>query len=112
VSQDSRGYTYEPRATVVHKSLLEIKTLAGVEKKMAILNGTMAATLTMGMNQPGFLGLAVGLHFFLMWVTKKDPFTIKVYARYALLGDVYDPWPKRTNKRNPRPDGFGKNLLC
>lgn len=103
---------YEPRATVVHKSLLEIKTLAGVEKKMAILNGTMAATLTMGMNQPGFIGLAVGLHFFLMWVTKKDPFTIKVYARYALLGDVYDPWPKRTNKRNPRPEGFGKNLLC
>lgn len=104
--------SYEPRASAVHKSLLEIKTLGGVEKRMAILNGTMALTLTMAMNQPGFLALAVVLHFFLMWVTKKDPFTIKIYARYALLADVYDPWPKRINKRNPRPDGFGKNLLC
>lgn len=103
---------YQARATAVHKSLLEIKTIAGVEKRMAILNGTMAAALTMGTEQLGFIPLAVILHFFLMWVTKKDPFTIKVYARYALLADVYDPWPKRTNKRNPRPDGFGKDLLC
>jgi len=112
LSNESRASIYEPRSTVVHKSLLEIKMVAGVEKKMAIMNGTMAATLTMAMNQPGFIGLGVMVHFFLMWVTKKDPFTIKVYARYALLGDVYDPWPKRTNKRNPRPEGFGKNLLC
>ena len=71
---------YEPRASAVHKSLLEIKTLGGVEKRMAIANGTLAAALTMG--------------------------------RYALMGDIYDPWPRRSIKRNPRPEGFGKNLLC
>ncbi len=104
--------SYEPRASAVHKSLLEIKTLGGVEKRMAIANGTLAAALTMGTNQPMFLALAVVVHFFLMWLTKKDPFTIKVYMRYALMGDIYDPWPKRTIKRNSRPEGFGKNLLC
>lgn len=102
---------YTPRASAVHKSLLEIKTLGGVEKRMAIANGTMAAAMTMGTNQPGFLVLAIGVHFFLMWLTKKDPFTVMIYMRYALMGDIYDPWPRRTMKRNQRPDGFGKNLL-
>jgi len=90
---------------------LEIKTVGGVEKRMAIANGTMAAALTMGSEQPYFLGLAIAIHFFLMWLTKKDPFTILVYKRYAVMGDVYDPWPKRTMKRNARPAGFGKNIL-
>lgn len=103
--------SYEQRATVVHKSLLEIKTLGGVEKRMAIMNGTLAAALTMGSYQPGFLALGVFLHFILMWLTKKDPFTIMVYMRYAMMGEIYDPWPKRTMKRNARPEGFGKNLL-
>jgi type IV secretion system protein VirB3 len=103
---------YNPRASAVHKSLLEIKTVGGVEKRMAIANGTLAAALTMGTNQPMFLLLAVVVHFFLMWLTKKDPFTVKVYMRYALLADIYDPWPRRTIKRNARPEGFGKNLLC
>ena len=102
---------YEPRASTVHKSLLEIKTLGGVEKRMAILNGTMAAALTMGTSQPAFIALAVIVHFFLMWLTKKDPFTIMIYTRYALMGDIYDPWPRRKSKRNQRPEGFGKNLL-
>lgn len=104
--------SYEPRASQVHKSLLEIKTIGGVEKRMAIANGTLSAALTMGTTQPLFIGVGAIVHFFLVWVTKKDPFTIKVYMRYATMGDVYDPWPKRTIKVNARPEGFGKNLLC
>lgn len=104
--------SYESRASAVHKSLLEIKTIGGVEKRMAIANGTLAAALTMGTNQPLFIGLAIVVHFFLMWLTKKDPFMVKVYVRYAALADIYDPWPRRTHKRNQRPEGFGRNLLC
>lgn len=103
---------YEPRASAVHKSLLEIKTLGGVEKRMAIANGTFAAALTMGTEQPMFILLAIGVHFFLMWVTKKDPFLLMVYTRYVRMGDIYEPWVKRSIKRNPRPEGFGRNLLC
>lgn len=79
---------------------------------MAILNGTLGAALVMGTEQLAFVGLTVALHFFLMWMTKKDPYTIKVYARYATLADIYDPWPRKNQKRNTRPEGFGKNLLC
>lgn len=104
--------SYEPRASAVHKSLLEIKTYGGVEKGMAVANGTLAAALGMGTEEPAFLLLAIAVHFFLMWLTKKDPFTVKVYMRYAKMGDIYDPWPKRTMKRNARPEGFGKGLLC
>ncbi len=64
---------YNPRASAVHKSLLEIKTVGGVEKRMAIANGTLAAALTMGTNQPMFLLLAVVVHFFLMWFDEEVP---------------------------------------
>jgi type IV secretory pathway TrbD component len=104
--------SYEARASAVHKSLLEIKTIGGVEKRLAIANGTIACALTFGTEQPGFLLLSVGVHLFLMWVTKKDPLTIEIYKKYTVLGDVYDPWPKRTMKRNARPEGFGRNTLC
>ncbi len=103
---------YEPRASTVHKSLLEIKTYGGVEKRMAVANGTVWAALTMGTEQPAFIFFAVVVHFILMWVTKKDPFTINVYMRYAVLGDVYDPWIRRNMKRNERPEGCCRNVLC
>ena len=103
---------YEERASAVHKSLLEIKTIGGVEKKMALANGTIALALTMGTEQPAFLLVGVAVHFLLMWLTKKDPYTIDIYKKYTKYGDVYDPWPKRSSKRNQRPEGFGRNLLC
>lgn len=104
--------SYEARATRVHKSLLEIKTIGGVERKMAIANATISVALVMGTEQPLFLLLWIGIHFFLMWVTKKDPFALKIYTRYTKQGDVYDPWPRRIVKRNQRPEGFGRNMLC
>lgn len=103
---------YQPRATPVHRSLLEQKTIGGVESRMAILNGTLAAALTFGMMTVYFLPFAVLLHLVLRWITKKDAKLIEIYTRYRIFGEVYDPWPKAVMRVNARPKGFAKGLLC
>lgn len=103
---------YESRATPVHRSLLEYKTIGGVESRMAILNGTVAAAITLGTETLLYIPVAMVLHMMLRWLTKKDPHLIMIYMRYRLLGDVYDPWVRRSTKTNARPKGFSRGVLC
>lgn len=104
--------SYESRGTTVHKSLLEHKTIAGVESKMAILNGTLVTAITMGLETLNMIPIAVVNHMFLKWLTKNDPYLIKIYGQYRVFSDVYDPWPYRSIKTNARPKGFSKGILC
>lgn len=102
----------ERRRTPVYQSLLEVKTVAGVESRIAILNGTFAAAFTFGLDNPWMIPIAVVTHIFLRWLTKKDPHIIRIYSQYRVLGAIYDPWPKRKQRTNARPRGFGRGLLC
>lgn len=104
--------SYVPRATTVHKSLLEHKTIAGVESKMAILNGTLTVAITMGLETLYMIPIAIVNHMFLKWLTKNDPYLIKIYGQYRVFADVYDPWPHSSIKTNARPKGFSKGTLC
>lgn len=103
---------YQPRETAVHKSLLEVKKIGGVESKMAILNGTIAAALTMGMETLYMIPIAVFMHMLLRWLTRKDDQIIKIYGQYKVFADIYDPWPRRKMRTNSRPKGFSKGMLC
>lgn len=103
---------YESRQTPVHKSLLETRTLGGVEFRLAMLNGTISAAIILALQNWYYIPIAILIQLFLVWVTKKDPMIVKIYARYNILGDVYDPWPRRTALMNQRPAGFGKGVLC
>lgn len=100
------------RVTPVHQSLLEVKTIGGVEARMAILNGTFSAAITFALESMYFLPIAVLTHIFLRWLTRRDPHIIKIYSQYRLLGSVYDPWPRRKQRTNMRPNGFGRGMLC
>ena len=104
--------SYQPRATVVHKSLLETKTFLGVESRLAILNWTMVAALTMALESLIVLGCGLLIHVFFRWLTKKDMHLMAIYRRFNLLGLVYDPWPHARIKLNGRPKGFGRGTLC
>jgi len=103
---------YEPRVTAVHKSLLETKTFMGVEARMAILNWTMVAAITMAIESVVVLLSGVVMHMLLRWLTKKDIHLMAIYRRFNLLGHVYDPWPHARIKMNGRPKGFGRGMLC
>jgi len=103
---------YQPRSTPIHHSLMEIKTIAGVERRIAIVNVTIAAALTMAMHVWGYVVAAVLLHVVLAYLTKRDPFLRLIYIRYNTQADTYDPWPHAVQRTGHRPYGFGRGALC
>lgn len=103
---------YIPRVSPVHKSLHLRKTIAGVESRLAILNGTFALTATFALESPFPLVVAIGAHYVLRYLTKSEPNLMLIYMRYRTLGDIYDPWARRNMSQHARPKGFGKGLLC
>jgi type IV secretion system protein VirB3 len=69
---------------VLHRSLTEPILLAGAPRSFAILNGTLAASIGLGLRL-WLVGLAVWLigHAIAVWVTRKDPAFLTVLSRHA-----------------------------
>jgi type IV secretion system protein TrbD len=69
---------------VLHRALTESILLAGAPRSFAILNGTLAASIGLGLR----LWIAGGLiwlvgHAIAVWVTRKDPAFLTVLSRHA-----------------------------
>jgi type IV secretion system protein TrbD len=103
---------YEPRQTVVHRSLQEIKTVGGVEDRLAILNGVITLAIMMGMRIYIYLVVGICLHYVMRYITRRDPYTRRIYMRYNRQWDAYDPWPHKKQLNHIRPEGCGKGMLC
>ena len=69
---------------VLHLSLTEPILLAGAPRSFAILNGTLAAAIGLGLRL-WLAGLIVWLagHTLAVWVTRKDPAFLIVLSRHA-----------------------------
>ena len=69
---------------VLHRSLTEPILLAGAPRSFAILNGTLAAAIGLGLRL-WIAGLIVWLagHTLAVWVTRKDPAFLMVLSRHA-----------------------------
>jgi type IV secretion system protein VirB3 len=69
---------------VLHRSLTEPILLAGAPRNFAILNGTFAAAIGLGLRL-WIAGLIVWLagHTLAVWVTRKDPAFLIVLSRHA-----------------------------
>ena len=103
---------HELRATAVYRSLLEIKTIGGVEDRLAIMNGTFAIAIVVGLGLWPYIALAAALHLILARITRRDPFSRRIYMRYNTQADRYDPWPHARQRHGRRPQGFGRGTLC
>lgn len=68
----------------LHRSLTEPVLLAGAPRGFAILNGTLAAAVGLGLRL-WLAGLIIWLvgHAFAVWVTRKDPEFLTVLSRHA-----------------------------
>jgi type IV secretion system protein VirB3 len=69
---------------VLHRALTEPILLAGAPRSFAILNGTLAASIGLGLR----LWIAGGViwlvgHAVAVWVTRKDPAFLTVLSRHA-----------------------------
>jgi len=69
---------------VLHRSLTEPILLAGAPRSFAILNGTLAASIGLGLRLwiPGLIVWLAG-HTLAVWVTRKDPAFLTVLSRHA-----------------------------
>ena len=69
---------------VLHRSLTEPIVIAGAPRGFAIINGTLAASVGLGLRLwlAGLLIWAAG-HAIAVWVTRKDPAFLTVLSRHA-----------------------------
>ena len=69
---------------VLHRSLTEPVLLAGAPRSFAILNGTLAASVGLGLRLWLF-GVMIWLigHAIAVWVTRKDPAFLTVLSRHV-----------------------------
>ncbi len=68
----------------LHRALTEPILLAGAPRSFAILNGTLAASIGLGLGcgSPALLIWLAG-HAVAVWVTRKDPAFLTVLSRHA-----------------------------
>jgi len=68
----------------LHRALTEPIFLAGAPRSVAILNGTLAAAIALGLHL-WIPGLALGLvgHSLAVWGAKLDPQFMDVFARHV-----------------------------
>ena len=68
----------------LHRSLTDPVLIAGAPRGFAILNGTLAAAIGLGLRL-WLAGLVVWLagHAIAVWVTRKDPAFLIVLSRHA-----------------------------
>ncbi len=73
-------------AAPVHRALTEPILLGGAPRSLAILNGTLAAALGLGLRLwlVGLLIWAVG-HFASVWAAKRDPHFVDVTRRHLRI---------------------------
>ncbi|MDI4657541.1 VirB3 family type IV secretion system protein [Xanthobacter autotrophicus] len=70
----------------VHRALTEPILLGGAPRAIAILNGTLAAALGLGLRL-WLVGLALGAvgHFAAVWAARRDPMFVEVTRRHLRI---------------------------
>ncbi|HYN21022.1 MAG TPA: VirB3 family type IV secretion system protein [Thermoanaerobaculia bacterium] len=84
----------DPKNAPLHLSLLRPILVAGVEPRIVVLEGTLVATLLLGVGLHTFtvlcaLLIALGVHPLLARLSKSDPHALAVYARAVRYQAAY-----------------------
>jgi type IV secretory pathway TrbD component len=74
-----------------HSSLSDPVTIAGVPRMMAVLNGTLTAVLSLGLQAP-VIGIPLGLviHAGGYWLNKRDPYFFDALKRHIRQRPYWD----------------------
>lgn len=73
----------------IHRSLTEQILIAGVPRRLAILNGTFAAAMGLGLHSFYCLPLGLALHLVAVAVTRKDPQFFECLQRHLKQKSTY-----------------------
>jgi type IV secretion system protein TrbD len=67
----------------IHRSLTEQILIGGAPRKIAILNGTFAAAMGLGLHSLYCLPIGLALHLLAVAVTRKDPQFFECFQRHV-----------------------------
>jgi len=67
----------------IHNALTTPILMAGVPRKFAILNGTVCAAVTFGLQSLYALPVCLMAHLVAMFLTKKDPYFFQTIIRHV-----------------------------
>jgi type IV secretion system protein TrbD len=74
----------------IHNSLTAPILSAGVPRQFMILNGTLVAAITFGMQSLYGIPISIVLHFGMALMTKKDPDFFQIVLRHIKQKSYYD----------------------
>lgn len=73
----------------IHQSLTQPILLAGVPRKFAVLNGTIAAALVLGLHSLWGIPVCLVIHIAAVIMTKKDPYFFEIMRRHIKQKSYY-----------------------
>lgn len=73
----------------IHRSLTEEILLGGVPRPIALLNGTMAAALGLGMQSWFAVPISLIIHILAVYATKRDPQFFDCFKRHIRQKSYY-----------------------
>ena len=102
----------------VSRSLSLPRQIGGADRVLALANGLVTVMLCYSTGFDlgscvGFVTMGVCMHFFLRWMSSRDPWWRVVMLVYNRYPDVHEPSPSiKASARFRRPYGFDQDLPC
>ncbi|CAG9254970.1 VirB3 family type IV secretion system protein [Paraburkholderia unamae] len=102
----------------VSRSLSLPRQIGGADRLLAMGNGFVTVLLCYACSMDPvscacFIALGAAIHFFLRWMSSRDPWWRLVMLVYNRYPDVHEPTPAhRVSARFQRPYGFDQDLSC
>lgn len=109
---DNEEKIIDPLWFELEKNLIEQKQLFGIDRRVAAVLLILVGIMTV-VTRFYWLGLSIMPAWLAIWFfTRNDPNMIDVYLRYAKQGHAYESIQKLPQRRNLRPEGFARGVLC
>jgi type IV secretory pathway TrbD component len=99
-----------PLVVPVRKTMLEKFLLLGIDRKWCLGQLAIVGVVAAGLRNPYALGGVVISHLVLWLMVRKDPDQVSCYLKYGKQGDFYEPRQSPYQRRNARPQGFGRGV--
>ncbi|CAE6963091.1 VirB3 family type IV secretion system protein [Burkholderia sp. R-70199] len=97
----------------VSRSLSLPRQMGGADRGLAIASGMVTLLLCYSFMTPAFFPVGFVGHWFLRWLSQKDPWWREIMLVYNRYPDIYEPMPTtKFAARFRRPYGFDQDLSC
>nr|WP_312477373.1 VirB3 family type IV secretion system protein [Achromobacter ruhlandii] len=96
----------------VDQALIEKRRIIGLDRRAAGAFLLLAPLVVLISRSFWTLLIVIPMYLGIRYLMRKDPDKIDVYQIYKTQHDHYVPRATRTQKRNKRPFGFGRDFPC